>query len=249
VSLLRSLPAVQRGERKEVFIKIYGLLDPRTEQLRYIGKTKNSLSKRLSQHIHDSKKRTTHRGSWIKSLAVLDLLPLVVEFDAVIGDGCAEEIAAIGIARSLGCRLTNATAGGEGATGHSEEALEKMRAAHRNRPPASPETRARISAAQRARFQNPEQRKAMSAATKAGMAAPEVQARLGSGNRGKHLGPRPQSVKDKISASKKGFKYGPLSDQTKAKISAANKGRVKTAEHRAKLSAAHMGKPKPRVVR
>lgn len=48
----------------------------------------------------------------------------------------------------------------------------------------------------------------------------------------------------KMSAWQKGIKTGPMRDEIKAKISAAHKGRPKSQKTKAKLSAAHMGKPK-----
>ena len=44
-----------------------------------------------------------------------------------------------------------------------------------------------------------------------------------------------------LSEAQRGLKRGPHSDATKAKISAALRGRVRTAEHKAKLSAAKLG--------
>jgi hypothetical protein len=50
---------------------IYALINPNTNIVRYIGKTKNTLRKRLSQHIHSSKykkEKITHKENWIRKL-------------------------------------------------------------------------------------------------------------------------------------------------------------------------------------
>lgn len=57
-------------------IKIYGLLDPKTSKIRYIGKTTNTLNVRLSKHISSIKyEAPTHRSNWIKSLLEMGLKP------------------------------------------------------------------------------------------------------------------------------------------------------------------------------
>lgn len=51
----------------EIFY-IYGLVDQRTDEIRYIGKSKNPKT-RLVQHYHEAKKHPhTHRARWLKSL-------------------------------------------------------------------------------------------------------------------------------------------------------------------------------------
>lgn len=106
-------------DKPPVVTKIYGLLDPESGDLRYIGKTVKTLRQRLRGHLFDSKKKSNHRERWVNSLLSRGLEPIIEEFDAVAGDGSAEEVACIGVAKALGCRLTNGTAGGDGATGRA----------------------------------------------------------------------------------------------------------------------------------
>ena len=47
-------------------IQIYSLTDPITQQIRYIGKTSQSLKKRYWDHL--CTRENTHRGNWIGSL-------------------------------------------------------------------------------------------------------------------------------------------------------------------------------------
>lgn len=47
---------------------IYVLKHPLTLEIRYVGVTCTTLKARLSQHIHDSKKKNTYKRNWINSL-------------------------------------------------------------------------------------------------------------------------------------------------------------------------------------
>ena len=57
-------------EKESKFVGyIYGLYDPNTDELRYVGYTTKSLSTRLSQHISESKhKNKSHRHRWLRKL-------------------------------------------------------------------------------------------------------------------------------------------------------------------------------------
>jgi hypothetical protein len=51
---------------------IYGLIDPNTKELRYIGKTKN-LKDRIYNHYKKEKlKPNTYKNNWLKSLLKLN---------------------------------------------------------------------------------------------------------------------------------------------------------------------------------
>lgn len=53
---------------------IYGLKDPRTTEIKYIGSSYNP-EKRLQEHIYDTKREKTKKSNWIKKLLLLDLKP------------------------------------------------------------------------------------------------------------------------------------------------------------------------------
>ena len=55
-------------------VEIYGLHDPRTGALRYVGKA-NCSAKRLQGHLRDAKRRKTPLYSWINSLGREGHLP------------------------------------------------------------------------------------------------------------------------------------------------------------------------------
>lgn len=59
-----------------VKIYIYSLIDPFTNEIRYVGKTKN-LEKRFRHHINNSKKRNYHSANWIKSLLIKNRKPKI----------------------------------------------------------------------------------------------------------------------------------------------------------------------------
>jgi hypothetical protein len=59
-------------------IKIYKLIDPITNEIRYIGKTKNVLLKRYNEHISRAKQEhDSHVYCWIKKLLKDNLKPII----------------------------------------------------------------------------------------------------------------------------------------------------------------------------
>jgi len=97
---------------------IYGLEDPRTGEIRYVGQTIQGLRDRLWEHICPSKTRAkTHKNSWIVGLRRLGLIPEIVPIQSLpISQLSKAEIFWISELRSRGYRLTNGTDGGEGTT-------------------------------------------------------------------------------------------------------------------------------------
>lgn len=72
-------------------IKIYCLYEPHTCKIRYIGRTKTSLKKRLSHHISVSKlnNSNSHKENWIRNLLKNGIKPkirLLVELDTTWGE-------------------------------------------------------------------------------------------------------------------------------------------------------------------
>lgn len=54
------------------------MIDPLTLEVRYIGRTKNSLKRRLSDHISDSKSNhNSYKKNWINSLKKLNKSPII----------------------------------------------------------------------------------------------------------------------------------------------------------------------------
>ncbi len=122
---------------------IYGLVDPRNSELRYVGKTSWTPEKRFFNHL--SRHSRAHCKNWIKNLKEYGLVPEMVEIETV-GIGRWQEAERFWIAyfRSIGARLTNHTPGGEG-EGKACTAEHKRRIGDGNRGKVrSPEVRKRM---------------------------------------------------------------------------------------------------------
>lgn len=93
-------------------MKIYTLSCPITNNIRYVGVTKNTLSKRFSQHLVE--RRTNKRRSWFDSLKKKGFLPTIELLDDVDDDKWIdEEKFYISYFRFLGFDLVNMTEGGD----------------------------------------------------------------------------------------------------------------------------------------
>lgn len=98
---------------------IYGLQDPETNEIRYIGKSTKGL-KRPHEHKNEySLKHSSHKNNWIKSLFAKNLMyGIVVLEEGINADQLdTREIHWIAHYKSTGAFLTNGTDGGEGALG------------------------------------------------------------------------------------------------------------------------------------
>lgn len=100
---------------------VYGLIDPTTKEMRYIGYAHN-LIKRLSAHINKSvstnnkHKRLTHKEAWIIGLLIQNKKPEIIKLEDCRDDYDAKqaEIELIEYYKYIGCNLTNKTIGGDG---------------------------------------------------------------------------------------------------------------------------------------
>lgn len=92
---------------------IYGLVDPRDDLVKYVGKSLDP-SKRLGGHIADTLKRSgrdTPKVAWIRKLISLNMRPTVVVLEKT-ARSCADNAERRWIASYQG--LVNSTNGGEG---------------------------------------------------------------------------------------------------------------------------------------
>lgn len=95
---------------------IYGLYDPRNDELKYVGKTKaKRLSERLKEHIRKAKReQTSPRDRWIVELLDKSKKPYIIVLDECIRNDYGEaEKWWIALCKDLGFELTNLTDGGE----------------------------------------------------------------------------------------------------------------------------------------
>lgn len=109
---------------------IYTLTDPRDNKVKYIGKTKKDINKRLIRHVNESNSNSK-KDNWIKLLKKYNLIPTVELLD--IGDSKninSLEIYWISQFITWGFDLKNTTNGGDGGWDnikHTEISKDKMR--------------------------------------------------------------------------------------------------------------------------
>lgn len=164
---------------------IYALLEPGTQQIRYVGKSDRPKS-RFSFHIHHSKTFKSHLGNWLSKLETQGKIPDMEILEEVPKNQWGFwEREYIRVFRAIGFDLVNETEGGEGVgsgkenhmfgrTGrthpffgktHSQEAREKMRATLRG--PTSDLQKAVVSALHRGKIVSEETRQKSSESLKA----------------------------------------------------------------------------------
>lgn len=199
-------------------VAIYALIDPRTECLRYVGKTKRPLQARLKRHVYDAPKqdhRRTHRGCWLLQLKRQGLRPRIRLIQRVPSSQWPEaERYWVAFFREAGCPLTNSCAGGKGSEGHI----------------VSPELRAQISARHKGKTLSSSHKAAISAAAKQKWADWRA--------KGKSM---PQEQRETLSRQAKGRRH---SKETRELLSSQRKGKPKSLEHREKIRQALKGEPK-----
>ena len=122
---------------KDRVVYIYGLIDPRNNELRYIGKTVN-LKDRLYKHLNAAKTLTTdnHKNAWIRGLLNRDLKPIMKILAECTGDNWQDvERNWIAKYKKNNAKLLNITTGGEGVTGYifTKEHREKISKANKGR--------------------------------------------------------------------------------------------------------------------
>lgn len=106
---------------------IYGLQDPITFEIRYIGQTSVGMRRPKVHFSKSSLKNKTHRSSWIKSLN--GKIPNIIILEICDKDQLNErEIYWIAHGKANGWSLTNHDNGGSGISGykHSEETKAKI---------------------------------------------------------------------------------------------------------------------------
>ena len=91
---------------------IYAVVDPRNNEVRYVGKTVRKLNQRLSEHLRS--KANTYCAKWFRKLKSEGIKPEMLELEIVTEDWQGAEIFWIAYLRWLGARLVNYSAGGEG---------------------------------------------------------------------------------------------------------------------------------------
>lgn len=112
-------------------VYIYGLYDPFTDELRYIGKTKMTLARRIWHHIKEAKtsRKNTYKLNWIRSILDKGNEPIIFVLRETNEESWRkDETECISEALKSGINLTNLTAGGDGLVDyhHSKETKQKI---------------------------------------------------------------------------------------------------------------------------
>lgn len=131
---------------------IYVLKDPRTDEIRYVGVTVQSLKARLSGHICESRKKIkkkTHKLNWIRSLLDHGLEPVIESVETGTGDDAWPDRERFWIAhyRAILPNLTNDCDGGIGSLNHTVTEEQRINMSlSRNGAKRSAEAKARMAA-------------------------------------------------------------------------------------------------------
>jgi hypothetical protein len=99
----------------------YGLFDPRTIQLKYVGVTTQRLEKRLNTHLKESRKKKessrflSPKNKWILSLSAINQTPIIIALEDHNNpiDSQNSEKRIISYFKKKGYTLCNGTSGGE----------------------------------------------------------------------------------------------------------------------------------------
>lgn len=215
----------------ETKVFIYTLIDPRTDEIKYVGKT-NNLKTRLSKHVN--RKLNTKVSCWIRSLLKEDLLPVMEVLDEVPdSEWQFWEQHWIWLCLSWGFNLKNGTYGGDGGDVHfTADTIRKLREMNLGE-------------------KNPMYGKKHTQEAIAKIVAANLgkkRSAIGCENirRGKLGHKVSKEARAKISESMKGKQnalghiYKPT-DETKMKISKANTGKKCSVETKMKISKANTG--------
>jgi len=217
---------------------VYALVSSaQPDHYRYIGISKyETPNKRLSEHLHQAKngknsykcnllRKILHDGNSVMAV----ILKTSISWD----EARQVEILYISQYRDNGHKLTNITAGGDGALGlrHSAEVCAKIGEAKRGKK-RSPETCLKMSLAQRGRKHSPEAIAKMSESRRGSKRSVETCSKISAANKGKKLSPEHCAKLSKAHLGKK------LSPEHRANLSESRRGSKRSAETRAKMSEA-----------
>lgn len=148
---------------EEIKYTIYKLIDPISNDIRYIGLTFNTLKQRLGSHLGETGK--SHKCNWIKKLKSQGLRPIIESIEDNISsydECCLREIYYINYYKDI-CNLTNSASGGNKNKKMSDETRKKMSDAQKERYKTfklvlTEETKKVLSKKSKERFQKEEER-------------------------------------------------------------------------------------------
>lgn len=239
---------------------IYVLIDPETNEIRYVGKTTMDIQARMYKHLSDKAK--THKVYWIQSLVKRGLKPTIQVVDEFPSELWRErECHWIEFYRNQGCDLTNTSPGGLGPESLTPEIRAKIAASKRGqklspesiakrsasvrartekRRPPSPETIEKLRKANLGKTTSPEQRAKISAVHKGRVKSPEECQHIAEAKTGKKRKPFTEEARRNMGNASRTRKHAPHSAETRRKISEVQRGKKRgpySAERRANIAA------------
>lgn len=210
--------------------KLYFLLEPDKDEVRYVGITKNTLEERFYKHLRD--KHRNYRCNWIKGLLNENTCPRIVSVAEGLTkeEAIKEEIFYIAYLKFCGARLTNGTCGGDGTWGHivTPEVRNRLRVKSSGRK-VSVETRLKMSVARKGKKHSAQSIARMRISKTGTKHSEGAKQKISRANTGRKV-----SEEQKKQTSLR-FKGKPLSEELKKKLSAAGKRRIVTDEQRNRL--------------
>lgn len=203
----------------------------------YIGKTKQTLNRRIGQH----KLANSVIGQAIRKYGWENFTVEVLEECDTPEQLNEREQFWIAHFNSKTPNGYNCTAGGDGLSCPSVETIEKMKASSKKRfaeHPVTDETKAKQSATQTKRYENPEEREKDAVALKKYFNNPEAHEKASVAQKKRHAeNPVTEETKAKQSVSMKKYcAEHPQSDEQRAQHSAFMKKRFENPEERKQLS-------------
>lgn len=231
---------------------IYGLVDPRTKLVRYVGcSSKGTARPRQHREPGILTKDRTRKANWIRSLHAAGLDYEV----AVLAPSTKETLHDderwwIAYGRASGWPLTNLTDGGDGTLGWvaPPEFRAQLSARFKGRV-FTPEHLEKIAAANRGRVATSEARENMRRAQTGKVQAPETIAKRAAAIRAvnaiaRAALPRPAIRINLIGAAPPPRRkpHPPITEETRAKMRSAKLGRTLPPEHVAKIAASNRGR-------
>lgn len=241
-----------------IYGSIYGLYDPSTGELRYIGQTTIPLRRRLAAHMTPSSlSHPEYRAYWISSILRQGLRPIIKEIATASSREELDrlEVEHIALARLGQVRLVNIEPGGNSLSPEHYTRLAEMKRGI----PRTPEVRAKISAAKKGK-----------PSSKRGPMSEEQKVKVSASRKGKLLGATHHQYRGDISTDfilqriaegrtkvqvaeelgvsstliHRRLNQAGLTGESrpKGKREAWNKGKAHSAEHVANFAASRKGK-------
>jgi hypothetical protein len=205
--------------------KIYGLIDPLTGELRWVGKTsKKYVSSRMTYHRAAARgyRRACGCSAWLRSLLDQGLDAKVIVLEET-QEWIEAECFWIAYARFIGCRLLNISDGGDGVKGFKPSLAMRRNSSRAGMGrEVTAETRRKLSSM----FKN----RVVSEKTKSKIRAARARQVI------------TEETWAKVSRALKGRKKPPRSPQHSLAISLAKRGKKQTAESNLKRSITQTGR-------